>query len=110
MREDSLETIWDDSPIFTAFRGTGWMKDPCRTCDRRELDFGGCRCQAAMLAGDARAADPVCAKSPQRDRVDAIIFQASGKVALEVAEKPILFRTDANSRALAAPKVDPALP
>jgi pyrroloquinoline quinone biosynthesis protein E len=60
VREDSLERIWDDSPMFTAFRGTGWMKDPCRTCDRREIDFGGCRCQAFQLTGDAARTDPVC--------------------------------------------------
>ncbi len=64
VRENSLERIWDDSPTFTAFRGTGWMKDPCRTCDRREIDFGGCRCQAFQLTGDAARTDPVCHLSP----------------------------------------------
>lgn len=110
VKEASLEWIWHESPAFNLFRGDEWMQEPCRSCPEKAIDFGGCRCQAAMLAGDARAADPVCAKSPQRDRVDAIIFQAAGKAALEVGEKRILFRTDANSRALAAPKVDPALP
>jgi pyrroloquinoline quinone biosynthesis protein E len=110
VKQESLDWIWHESPAFNLFRGDDWMQEPCRSCPEKAIDFGGCRCQAAMLAGDARAADPVCAKSPQRDRVDAIIFQAAGKEALEVGEKPILFRTDANSRALAAPKVDPALP
>ena len=110
VKQASLDWIWHESPAFNLFRGDDWMQEPCRSCPEKAIDFGGCRCQAAMLAGDARAADPVCAKSPKRERVDAIIFQAAGKVALEVGEKPILFRTDANSRALAAPKVDPALP
>jgi len=57
VREYSLEKIWDESPMFTAFRGTDWMQDPCRTCDRRELDFGGCRCQAFQLTGDPARAD-----------------------------------------------------
>ncbi|HZD92583.1 MAG TPA: pyrroloquinoline quinone biosynthesis protein PqqE [Pseudolabrys sp.] len=65
VREHSLEAIWRDSPAFNAFRGTSWMKEPCLSCERREQDFGGCRCQAFLLAGDARAADPVCHLSPQ---------------------------------------------
>ncbi|MBW0090967.1 pyrroloquinoline quinone biosynthesis protein PqqE [Pseudonocardia sp. KRD-184] len=64
VREESLQRIWDDAPVFTAFRGTGWMQDPCRTCDRREIDFGGCRCQAFQLTGDAARTDPVCHLSP----------------------------------------------
>lgn len=69
VREYSLETIWDDSPMFTAFRGTDWMPDPCRTCERRELDFGGCRCQAFQLTGDAARTDPVCHLSPDHEIV-----------------------------------------
>jgi pyrroloquinoline quinone biosynthesis protein E len=65
VREHSLSKIWHDSPAFNAFRGTDWMQEPCRSCARREQDFGGCRCQAFLLAGDARAADPVCHLSPQ---------------------------------------------
>jgi|SRR5262245_7419972 len=60
VRERSLADIWANSPAFNAFRGTGWMKEPCASCPRRELDFGGCRCQAFALTGDARATDPVC--------------------------------------------------
>ncbi len=62
----SLPEIWARSPGLQAFRGEGWMKDPCRTCPERALDFGGCRCQAFFLTGDARNADPVCARSPHR--------------------------------------------
>jgi PqqA peptide cyclase len=69
VREDSLEQIWTGSPVMTAFRGTGWMPDPCRSCDRRERDFGGCRCQAFLLTGDAARTDPVCHLSPDHDLV-----------------------------------------
>jgi pyrroloquinoline quinone biosynthesis protein E len=50
--------------VFQRFRGTEWMPEPCRSCERREIDFGGCRCQAFLLAGDAAATDPVCHLSP----------------------------------------------
>jgi pyrroloquinoline quinone biosynthesis protein E len=69
VREDSLEQIWTGSPVMTAFRGTGWMPDPCRSCNRRELDFGGCRCQAFQLTGDAARTDPVCHLSPDHELV-----------------------------------------
>ncbi|MFO1057269.1 MAG: pyrroloquinoline quinone biosynthesis protein PqqE [Dongiaceae bacterium] len=65
VRERSLPAIWESSAAFELFRGTGWMKAPCRGCDRREQDWGGCRCQAFALAGDAAATDPACALSPQ---------------------------------------------
>ena len=64
VREDSLARIWTDSPLFQSFRGTAWMPEPCRSCDRREIDFGGCRCQAFLLTGDAARTDPVCHLSP----------------------------------------------
>jgi pyrroloquinoline quinone biosynthesis protein E len=65
VREHSLADIWRTSPAFAAFRGTDWMQEPCKSCARRDQDFGGCRCQAFLLTGDARAADPVCHLSPQ---------------------------------------------
>src|SRR4051794_24489664 len=64
VREHSLAWIWDESPLFRRFRGTDWMPEPCRSCDRRELDFGGCRCQAFQLTGDAARTDPVCHLAP----------------------------------------------
>ena len=64
VREDSLARIWTESPLFQRFRGTDWMPDPCRSCPRREIDFGGCRCQAFQLTGDAARTDPVCHLSP----------------------------------------------
>jgi pyrroloquinoline quinone biosynthesis protein E len=61
--EMSLGDIWTKSEAFNRFRGTDWMPEPCRSCDRRELDWGGCRCQAFALTGDAARTDPACAKS-----------------------------------------------
>ena len=58
-----LRAIWYDSEGFNQFRGTGWMKEPCRSCAEQEKDLGGCRCQAYLLSGDPANADPVCDKS-----------------------------------------------
>ncbi len=72
VREHALADIWARSPAFEAFRGTAWMKEPCRTCERREIDFGGCRCQAFAFAGDAAATDPACHRSPLHAQLLAI--------------------------------------
>ena len=64
VRDHSLADIWASSPAFNAFRGTDYLPEPCASCERREIDFGGCRCQAFLLTGDARATDPVCHLSP----------------------------------------------
>jgi pyrroloquinoline quinone biosynthesis protein E len=64
VREASLSEIWYRGAAFNAFRGTDWMKEPCRSCARKDVDFGGCRCQAMALAGDAAATDPACSLSP----------------------------------------------
>jgi pyrroloquinoline quinone biosynthesis protein E len=69
VREHALADIWRNSPAFQAFRGTAWMAEPCASCPRREQDFGGCRCQAFLLTGDARATDPVCHLSPHHARL-----------------------------------------
>jgi PqqA peptide cyclase len=68
-RERSLSAIWNESPSFEAFRGEAWMREPCRSCDRRAIDFGGCRCQAFQLTGAADATDPACALSPEHGLV-----------------------------------------
>lgn len=73
VRRQSLNSIWHDSPSFNQFRGTAWMPSPCRDCPQREIDFGGCRCQAALLVGDPAATDPVCQFSPHRHLVDRIL-------------------------------------
>lgn len=71
LRNRPLAEIWRDSPAFNAFRGTAWLPEPCQSCDRRELDFGGCRCQAMAMAGDPMATDPVCIRSPLNARLRA---------------------------------------
>jgi pyrroloquinoline quinone biosynthesis protein E len=77
VRDDSLRRIWAESPVMTAFRGTDWMPDPCRSCDRRETDFGGCRCQAFQLTGDAARTDPVCHLSPDHTVVTRAVEAAN---------------------------------
>ncbi|MDT5359115.1 MAG: PqqA peptide cyclase [Mycobacterium sp.] len=77
VREHSLEWIWAESPLFKQFRGDAWMPDPCRSCERREIDFGGCRCQAFALTGDAARTDPVCHLSPDHELVEAAVAAAN---------------------------------
>jgi len=69
VRDHSLEWIWQESRAFNRFRGTDWMQEPCRSCPRKEIDHGGCRCQAMLLTGDPEATDPVCHLSPDHARV-----------------------------------------
>jgi len=64
-----LDEIWYRGSAFNAYRGTGWMAEPCRSCERKTVDFGGCRCQAMAIVGDASATDPVCVKSPHHARL-----------------------------------------
>ena len=73
VRERRLDWIWRESESFNRFRGMGWMPEPCRSCPQREIDFGGCRCQAALLTGNAANTDPVCTLSPNRASVDAVL-------------------------------------
>jgi pyrroloquinoline quinone biosynthesis protein E len=98
VRDMPLARIWYESDAFNAFRGDGWMREPCRTCDERHVDHAGCRCQAYMLAGDAAAADPVCAKSPAHH----VVVQAvqAARQPARVAEQPLVFRSRDNSLAL----------
>jgi pyrroloquinoline quinone biosynthesis protein E len=69
LRTQSLASAWNDSEAFARYRGTDYLREPCRSCDQREVDHGGCRCQAFLLTGDAAAADPVCGLSPHHDLV-----------------------------------------
>jgi pyrroloquinoline quinone biosynthesis protein E len=84
VREHSLAEIWQYSPAFNAFRGTNWMPDPCASCERREQDFGGCRCQAFHLTGDARATDPVCHLAPNHALV--------AELAAAQTDEPFVYR------------------
>ena len=105
VREHDLKWIWQDSPGFKAYRGDTWMKEPCRSCDEKEKDWGGCRCQAYMLTGDAANTDPVCDKSPKHDLVTKAVEKAQipGK---PMSVHPVVFRLDKNS----ASRSEPAKP
>jgi pyrroloquinoline quinone biosynthesis protein E len=95
VRTDSVKSIWYDSPAFNHFRGTDWMKEPCRSCPEKTRDFGGCRCQAYLLTGDAANADPVCDLSPHHHLVKEAVAAAAAPVTSrdrEVAEKALVFR------------------
>jgi pyrroloquinoline quinone biosynthesis protein E len=82
VREQSLETIWRDSPSFQRFRGEEWMPEPCRSCDQRTEDFGGCRCQALLLTGNASATDPACSLAPAHHIVEAALAEANSNSAV----------------------------
>jgi PqqA peptide cyclase len=73
VRDTPLAQIWAESSAFVAYRGTEWMPEPCRSCERREIDWGGCRCQAFLLTGDAGATDPACSLAPGRAMIDALL-------------------------------------
>ena len=73
VRDHPLDWIWERSDAFTRFRGDAWMPEPCRSCPRKTQDFGGCRCQAFLVAGDAGLTDPVCSLSPHRHLIDAAV-------------------------------------
>ncbi len=75
VRQRDLAWIWRESPAFRRFRGTDWMPEPCQSCERREIDWGGCRCQAFAITGDAAAADPACALSPHHAAMAAAVAE-----------------------------------
>jgi pyrroloquinoline quinone biosynthesis protein E len=99
VRDHDLREIWFDSEGFNRYRGTGWMKEPCSSCEHKERDLGGCRCQAYLLAQDVAAADPVCRKSPQHALVRQAVARAERR---EPQAQPLVFRDPANSRRLTA--------
>ena len=69
VKDKSLSWIWENSEAFNKFRGTSWMPEPCQSCDRKEIDWGGCRCQAMALTGDAKNTDPACSISPLHNEI-----------------------------------------
>jgi len=77
VRDHTLRWIWEQSSAFQAYRGEAWMREPCRSCPRRAIDFGGCRCQAFALTGDATNADPVCTLTPLRVIIDTAMEEAT---------------------------------
>jgi pyrroloquinoline quinone biosynthesis protein E len=76
-RDQSLEWIWQESPSFQRFRGEAWMPEPCRSCERRMEDFGGCRCQALLLTGDPTATDPACILAPAHTVIEAVLHEVN---------------------------------
>lgn len=99
VRDHSIETIWNDSDAFNRFRGFDWMREPCRSCPEKTKDFGGCRCQAYMMTGDATNADPVCDKSPHHAALVADV-ERIGELAGDARqdERPLVFRNMRNSK------------
>ncbi|WP_375263438.1 pyrroloquinoline quinone biosynthesis protein PqqE [Palleronia sp.] len=87
VRDVPLSHAWHYGKDFNAYRGTGWMQEPCRSCSRKTVDFGGCRCQAMAIVGDPAATDPVCIKSPHRSQL------TEATEAFATAEAPLIHRT-----------------
>lgn len=103
VKNHSIREIWYESQTFNFFRGDEWMQEPCKSCPDKAKDFGGCRCQAYMLTGDASAADPVCSKSPDHALIKQAIHESTGARASRgesIPEFPLIFRTDKNSHQL----------
>jgi pyrroloquinoline quinone biosynthesis protein E len=103
VRDKSLADIWRHGAAFNAFRGTDWMKEPCRSCDRREIDFGGCRCQAFAIAGNAAATDPACHLSPEHAR-----FAAYAEVESHAPAPEFIYRRYGGAAASPARAKEPA--
>jgi pyrroloquinoline quinone biosynthesis protein E len=102
VRDHDMQWIWNESSAFNAYRGDSWMQEPCRSCDEKGKDFGGCRCQALMLTGDATNADPVCSKSPHHKLItDAVTLAQQPQPSAEEVRPLIFYRDDKNSRELA---------
>jgi pyrroloquinoline quinone biosynthesis protein E len=88
VQDHDLRWIWTESAAFRRFRGEEWMQEPCRSCERRSIDYGGCRCQAFLLTGDACATDPVCSLAPARGLVDTILAGSGPAGAIETPSAP----------------------
>lgn len=97
VRDHGLDWIWNESPAFNRYRGFEWMREPCRSCPDRAKDFGGCRCQAFMMTGDATNADPVCDKSSHHATLVAAVDRATAEPLEAVRAKPLVFRNTRNS-------------
>ncbi|NQY26030.1 MAG: pyrroloquinoline quinone biosynthesis protein PqqE [Piscirickettsiaceae bacterium] len=103
VKDMSIEEIWNGSEDFNKFRGFNWMTEPCRSCDEKEKDFGGCRCQAFMLTGDASNTDPVCSKSPHHHLIEEAIEAGIAEAAKPLLkQKPLVFRNPKNSKKISA--------
>ena len=98
VKTTALKDIWYGADGFNHYRGDEWMAEPCRTCPEKEKDFGGCRCQAYLLTGQAENADPVCDKSPHHHVIQTAVMQAQNR---ERDVRPLLFRNTKHSNQLA---------
>ncbi|MBP8265434.1 MAG: SPASM domain-containing protein, partial [Zoogloea sp.] len=96
VRDHSIDWIWHESPLFNRFRGTAWLPATCQSCEDKDKDHGGCRCQAFMLTGDPGATDPVCPKSPDHALIDAALAEAEKPG----GARPLVFRDPKNSARL----------
>jgi pyrroloquinoline quinone biosynthesis protein E len=105
VKDRKLLDIWLNSDAFNAFRGTSWVKEPCRSCAFREIDFGGCRCQAMAITGDARNTDPACALSPYHGEMVALARAEAANPA-----KPFIYRNPRNAASTAKPEQRPLVP
>lgn len=97
LRQQTLRWAWEESPLFNKFRGFNWMKEPCASCPQRFEDFGGCRCQAFLLSGDAANTDPVCSLAPHHQVVTDIKAAAQQEIS---ALPALIARNSTNSRLL----------
>ena len=95
-RERSLEEIWFRSETFGKFRGTDWLPEPCQSCPRKEIDFGGCRCQAFLLTGDSTVTDPACSLSPRHNLIAQALTEAHND-----RDAELIYRTTERSSRLA---------
>ena len=100
-----LRSIWEESPAFRRFRGEDWMPEPCKSCERRRLDFGGCRCQAFLITSDANATDPVCSLAPAHRlveewvaRTNLAVSTAAGSTPTPHSEQPRTYLTSLPDR------------
>jgi pyrroloquinoline quinone biosynthesis protein E len=105
VKDRPLRDIWLNSEAFNAFRGTSWMKEPCRSCAFREIDFGGCRCQAMAISGDPRNTDPACALSPYHGEMVALARSEAHK-----PPPPFIYRNPRNVPSAAKPEQRPLVP
>ena len=98
VQDKPLRWIWEESPSFQRFRGDAWMPEPCRSCDRKHIDFGGCRCQAFLLAADADATDPTCSKAPLHALVNDLTQQVNLAAAPPPRREHFVYRIDPAAR------------
>jgi pyrroloquinoline quinone biosynthesis protein E len=107
VRDYSIQHIWNDSDDFNKFRGYEWMKEPCRSCDEKTKDFGGCRCQAMILTGDPYNADPVCSKSTHHQALVANVNRIEANAKAGLKKQPLIFRNMRTSKAISKERDTP---